>query len=627
MPANNKDTAYINSTVYTDWETRLNDVNQYLEELASKLDASRKLRYSEVDVEAEREANRLQADELYIEQHIIDTNIRREQSPYVQYITQSPRAVICKDKDDQSFDLTLLETDLTEKLRFDGWQTSMFANIDGFMQNGYGVVEVVMDQSRPGEVAHEDVQYGDFVFCADTKDIQAVELTSRAYYFTKSRLLALCGDPENPKDSDFVLAQVEKIISQEPAKDNIESTDGKDASLYKVLKNMFRVQGVVHVAWSAPKVCDDWIRKPRPLYIGRRKLIANPLTQTGTNPLLPNPLGQTVNMMPQSEEQYETQYPYIIFPYCISENNVISALKGRVFLDQDLQEAVASLVSSTVTQARRAAGLYFSKETSDPNDDLLMEKNIFFRSGCLINSKVTSFKLDPPDASIFQAINMLMVSNQNETSQVNFAVNNRKDSRKTAEEIKTSQAQQVQLSTVQVVLFALALTQMYRLMTDIIVSRVKANVLNVGPAIRPLYNRNFKVKPSGDVDVIERQALMQKFAQFWEIVKETPMAISFLSDMMMLAFPDRAPKWIQILNQAQQQAASQQAQMQQMFMQKVGQMASGILQLSKHSEFFSDAGKIHALPAIELAAEQIQQFQKQTQQPQQQKVPRQIANV
>jgi hypothetical protein len=145
---------------------------------------------------------------------------------------------------------------------------------------------------------------------------------------------------------------------------------------------------------------------------------------------------QAAPMIPQDD--YETEYPYILYPYLISENDTISQLKGRIFLDQDLQEAVTSLLSSTVTKARRSAGLYFSKDVSDPNDDLLMQKNIFFRSGCLINSKVTEFELKAPDPAMFSAIQMLVTANQNETSQVNFAVNNRKDSRKTAKEIEVS---------------------------------------------------------------------------------------------------------------------------------------------------------------------------------------------
>src|SRR5258705_13430056 len=110
-------TNYINSVIYNDNEDKLKQLKSVLDDLASKLETSRKLRYDEVDIEAEREAGRFQPDELYVPQHVCDTNIRREQSAYVQYITQSPRAIVCEDEDDPTFDLSLLERDLTKKVR------------------------------------------------------------------------------------------------------------------------------------------------------------------------------------------------------------------------------------------------------------------------------------------------------------------------------------------------------------------------------------------------------------------------------------------------------------------------------------------------------------------------------
>ncbi len=314
------------------------------------------------------------------------------------------------------------------------------------------------------------------------------------------------------------------------------------------------------------------------------------------------------------QDAYERDYPYVLFPYLISENDTIAQLKGRIFLDQDLQEAVSSLLSSCVTQARRAAGLYFAKDTDDPNDDWLMEKNIYFKQGALIPKKVTSFKLDAPDPGIFSAINLLVSTNQNETSQTNFAVNNRKDSRKTAEEIKTANQQQQLLSTVQVVLFSIALTQLYRKMVDIIVSRVKAGVIKVNNQVMPLYSRTFSIKPSGDVDVIERQQLLNQMMQAWPVIQATPMAEAFLMDMMEMMFPDRFPKYQAAMMQAkqasQQQQSGQQAQMIQGLLGEVKQLADGIMELDKHPEFWSESGKIYAKPLVEIASDRIKEFKK-----------------
>lgn len=620
MPASDN-IEYVNSTNYQVLSTKLKELKDALEDLTNKSLASRKLRYADVDIEAEREENRLQPDEVYIPQHIIDTNIRREQSPYVQYITQSPRAVICEDVEDSSIDLSLLDRDLTKKIRYKGWQMSLFATIDGFQANGYSVMELCLDLKNPGELRYEAIQFGDFGFVADTRDLQAVEMTCRAFYYTKTRLLSLCGsiDPNQRKPDDFDREQVLKVIESDSNTANTTTDDynAKDRSLYKIYKVMFRVKGIVHVAWQCVDVCTDWLRVPRPLYIGRRKA-TQPQQQTGMSVLRP-PTGQAPTQklpqaqqpQPQSMEQYETNYPYFLFPYLISENDTISNLKGRVFLDQDVQEAVTSLISSTVTKARRSAGSYFSKDVSDPNDDLLMQKNIFFRSGCLINSKVTQFTLDPPDPAMFSAIQMLVSGNQNETSQVNFAVQNRKDSRKTAEEIKTATQQAQVLSTVQVVLFSLALTNLYSTMKEIITSRVQAGLIKINPMIRPLYDRPTTVKPSGDTDVIEKQQLIQSMMSAWPVVQGTGAANPFLISLLEKMFPDEAAKFISAINAQQQQQASQSNQQMMQMMQMVKQMADGIKKLSEHPEMFSDSGRVHAYPAIEAAAGQIKQIEQQ----------------
>jgi hypothetical protein len=602
-----KDTSYINSTDYNKLKDKLKDLVSIMDELTSKLVASRRLRYTEIDVEGERKAGRLQPDEMYIAQHIIDTNIRREQSAYVQYVTQPQRAVVLRDIMSPANDVALIEQDVTQKVRFDGWQLSLYACIDGMQQNGYGVMEVVQDQNQPGEVAHECVQQGDFGFIADTRDLQEAEMIARQYFFPKTKLVALASDPE----SGWSMVEVNKVIGSESASTDTADgsvVDAKDKSLYRIYKVMFRVNGVVNVAWARKDRCDDWLRPPRPLFLGRRSA---PVPQQ-QQPMMP----QQQPQLPQTQESYETAYPYVIYPYLISENDTISQLKGRVYLDQDTQEAVSSLLSSFCTGHRRASGLYFSKDISDPNDDLMMQKNVFFQPGALINSKVTQFQLTPPNAEMVSAINLLVSGNQNETSQVNFAANNRKDSRKTATEVSAASQSAASLSTVQVVLFSAALRTMYSMMYDIIASRVIAGLIQVDPAVAPMYTRKYHLKPAGDTDVIERQQMVQQMMSAWPVVQNTPANVAFLSDLLAKMFPEQAGKYIQIFQQAQQQQQSQQAQQQQVMNQMNQQLASSVVNLSKHPEMFSDAGKVHALPAVQAAAQQIQQMMQPQQQPQ-----------
>jgi hypothetical protein len=631
--SSDKSIDYINSTDYKKLVSKLNNLKDITFDLTNKTLASRRLRYAEIDIEVERKAGRIAPDEIYVPQHIIDTNIRREQSSYIQYITQSPRAVILKDRVDPSFDLSLLEVDLTEKLRFDGWQLSTYANIDASQANGYGIMETVQDLNNPGDIGREHVQYGDFAFIADTRDLQKAEFLGRSYYFTKSKLLALTkSESENDR---WDKEQVDKLLKMEPNDEQAQIYSGTSTinrSLYKIIKVMFRVKGVVHVAWCAPVFCDDWLRSPRKLYLGRRKLnqgaakvapmlakvppmlekIAIPLFKKRNPSLTDAHIQQIKNGVPPSDEEYETQYPYFIYPYLISENDTIANLKGRVFLDQDTQNAASSLLSSLLTKARRSAGLYFSKDVSDPNDDFLLQKNVYFKQGALLNGKIKEFKLDAPDAQLFTALTTLVSANQQETSQVNFAENNRQaDSRKTATAIKAATAQQQQLSGVQVTLFSVATKNQYTYECDIIKSRVLAGLIKVSPILAQLYARSWTVKPSGDTDVIEKQKMIETMQQAWPVVQNTGAASLFLTDLLEKMFPDNAAKYVKAIQDQQQQQQGQQAQQQQAFMSKVKQLADQVVSLSKHREMFSETGLVNALPAVQAAAQQIEQMQQQ----------------
>ena len=636
--SSDKSTEYINTTDYKKLVSKLNNLKDITFDLTNKSLTSRRLRYAEIDIEVERKAGRIAPDEIYVPQHIIDTNIRREQSSYIQYITQSPRAVILKDRVDPSFDLSLLEVDLTEKLRFPGWQMSTYANIDAFQANGYGIMETVLDLNNPGEIGREHVQYGDFAFIADTRDLQKSEFLGRSYYFTKSKLKSLTvSDIDNDR---WDVEQVDKLLKSEPNDEQAQVYSGTSTinrSLYKIIKVMFRVKGIVHVAWCAPLLCDDWLRKPRPLYLGRRKInqesaavapmiakipqmmekVVMPILKKRNPSLTDSHIAQIKKGLPPSDEEYEKQYPYFLYPYLISENDTIANLKGRVFLDQDTQNAASSLLSSLLTKARRSAGLYFSKDVSDPNDDFLLQKNVYFKQGALLNGKIKEFKLDAPDAQLFTALTTVVSSNQQETSQVNFAENNRQaDSRKTATAIKAATSQQQQLSGVQVTLFSVATKDQYTYECDIIKSRVLAGLIKVLPVLQQMYARSWTVKPSGDTDVIEKQKMIETMQQAWPVVQNTGAAPLFLTDLLEKMFPDNSAKYVKAIQDQQQQQNSQQAQQQQAMMAQAKQLADQVVALSKHREMFSETGLVNAYPALQAAASKIEQFMQQQQQQQ-----------
>ena len=584
---------YIDTIEYKKMVTKIKDLCSVMQEWNSKSVATRRLRYVEVDIEGERKAGRLQPDELYIPMHIIDKNIRREQSSYVQYVAQSPRAVCLTDMQTPAAETSLVETDVSKRLRYEGWQIPIFQCIDGFQQDGYGIMEVVYDESKPGHVAHEFVQLGDFGYIADTRNIQDCEMLGRNYYFSRTKLLSLAKNPE----SGWNATEIMRVIEGQPTSNFSDSVvDNKDKSLYCFTKVTFRLRGIVYVAWANESKCNDWAKPPVPLFLGRRQADNTPLGK----------MKSMFTGVPSTKEQYETDYPYILFPYLISENDTVSQLHGRAFLDEDVQEGASSLMSSYVTAHRRAAQPYFSKDTDDPNADLMLQKNVYFAAGALINAKIKQFQLTAPNAEVMNSIQALIASNQDETAQINFAAMNRKDSRKTAEEIKASTQAASALSTVQVVLFSNALREMYSKMFRIIQNRVNAGlILDVDQQVKPLYQRQYLVRPAGDVDVIERQQTIQMMQQAWPVLQNTPCNIAFMCDLLSKMFPEQAAKYISIINQAQQQQQSQQARMMNQAVNTAKQVAGGIIKLSEHPEMFSDTGRIHAFPIVQEAAKEL----------------------
>jgi len=605
MPApNNPDTdiEYINTLDYSKMSKKLKDLKSVMDTLQRRNTAARKLRYADIDDEVQRGLGQIAPDEVFVPQHIIDSNIRREQASYIQYLTQSNRACILKNLDDPTANTSPLEVDLTNKLRYDDWQITMFANVDGFQQNGYGIIEQTFDINKPGNICREFVTLGDLGVPADTKDIQEAEIISRNYYFSKTQLLEMC---ELGSKWEFDPEQTKVVVESQPTATDDVTVSSSDRSLYKIQKVMFRIKGIVHAAWSYEEKCSDWIRKPKPLFVGRMKEEQIPVA---VNPMIMPQGVQSLKPQTRWVEEFETQYPYFVFPYLISENNTLDKLKGRAYLDQNTQVAVTSLLSSICTAYRRGAGFYASKDSDDPNADDMMQKNVYLKQGTIINSKIKQFQLAFPDPSCFTAIQTLVTANQAETAKVNFAANNRKDSRKTATEIAASTQEAASLSTVQVVLFSTALRKLDTSAFYIIRSRVLAGLLNVSPELKIMYSGNYSVRPAGDVDVIERQQLVSMMMQAWPVIQNTPFSQAYLTDMMMKMFPDYAPKYIKLWEEDEKQQQSAQAQQQQQMMQTAMSIGKNIIELSKRPEMFSETGKIHALPLIEQTAQQLSNF-------------------
>ena len=498
-------------TKYEDASTNVRQLLDVIGTLESTAVENRNSRKLDINVEAERADGHLDEDEFLVPAHIIDTNIRREQSKYVAYVTGSRRSAIFTSITEPTTATGELERDFTDKTRYPGWQVPLFKIIDGMQLHGYSIAEVQFDEDKSGHFAVEAVNYEDFGFPADTRDIQACEMLVHRHYFTALQLRDMVDN------DDFNEDIVDILLNENPDGEGVNYVDVE--SLYEVEKVMFKHEGKVFVAWSCCKKSDDWLRDPRPLYLGRRD-------------------GETL--------QDEVDYPYVIFPYTILEDSAIQNATGRAFADRTVQETITSLMSSFVTAHRRAANFYFAKDNEDPNNTNV-QTSVRFQPGALIDANIKQFQLTPPDTSMVSAIQSLMSQNAQEQSQINYAAMNRKDSRKTATEVQAASNEAQQLSSTQVSLFSIALKDVYEWCWRIYQSRVIAGALRPAASIDLFLNHKFNIKPAGDVDVIERQEKSQKMMVAWQVVAQTPLAPVFLQNMMRLMFPDEGESYAKML--------------------------------------------------------------------------------
>lgn len=493
-------------TKYEDAATPIQGLLNVIGTLESTALENRNSRKLDIDIDSERSDGHLDEDEFLVPAHIIDTNIRREQSKYVAYVTGSRRSAIFTSITEPTAATGELERDFTDKTRYSGWQVPLFKIIDGMQLHGYSIAEVQFDEDMPGHFAVEAVNYEDFGFPEDTRDIQACEMLVHRHYFTAIQLLDMV------ENDDFNEDIVDRLVEDHGQAPEVES-------LYQVEKVLFRHDNKIHVAWSCSAKCDDWLRDPRPLYLGRRD-------------------GEML--------QDETQYPYVVFPYNIHEDSAVQNATGRAFADRTTQETITSLMSSFVTAHRRAANFYFAKDNEDPNNTNV-QTSVRFQNGALIDANIKQFQLRPPDTSMIGAIQSLMSQNAQEQSQINYAAMNRQDSRKTATEIQAASSEAQMLSSTQVSLFSIALKDVYEWCWRIYQSRVIAGVIRPAASLDMYLNHEFNIKPAGDVDVIERQEKSQKMMQAWGVVSQTALAPVFLQNMMRLMFPDEGESYAEML--------------------------------------------------------------------------------
>lgn len=441
--------------------------------------------------------------ETWIPRRVADTNIRREQPARINYISQSRDLAKFRPTSKLTLPIEPLEREFTIAGQYPGWQMPYFQTVDGSGTHGYDAIETVFDSSKPGHFMNRHIGFEHLLFATDVTDIDEAPIVAVVYGATVPQL------EEYAEDFDFSKDQVAMVAKA------LEAQEDKVETKVKLLKVYFKEKGTVYFAWECEH-CREWLKKPEKLYLG---------------------------IIEDGEKVYETSYPITVYRYDISENEKIVETTGRVFRDEHDQEAMTQATSAVVNRTILSTKILFSAEESEETGAKQTQVKIF--NGAIL-PKGEFFNIDPPDPGLFSAIMGLLSLNANETGQVNYAVMNRKDSRKTAKEMSVAEDQAQQLNAVDVMLLSLFMQKVLTLNWRIFRSQVlQGKIESALPNWKQYYEAEYILMPSGDADVIRRQEINNAMKQDWPVISQTGAAQVFLADLMLSSpYAENAQKYI-----------------------------------------------------------------------------------
>jgi hypothetical protein len=545
----------------------------------TQTEANRLKRDIDINLDQLREDGTIDDDETFIPVRVIDTNITRETPPFINFLKNARRIAIFNDTVDPTFDTALLESAFTKGMTYKGWIKPFYKTVDGAATHGWASVEITYDESKPLRCGIEYIAHEDLIFYTETRELQASQDTIRRYRLTILQL------HKYVVQFGFDPVQVNNIIEK------WKTSQDKDKPII-VYKGFHKKDGIVYVRWfSIEGAATDWIKKPEPLSLGICKQVTVMKTvmqpTIGVDPVTNQP---TVQNVPQQVPTQEWQpvplqaYPIAILPYRETEKPLIFDHLGRCFFDNDKQEAMTAITTSYVNGMNRAMRIFASPK-ADTIQDGRPAKNLPIKlaNGTIWDKPMDFYNMPYPSPDVLKALQYLSTANSDEVGQVNFAANNRQDSRKTATEINAAEKESNLLDTVDLTLFSEFIRDVYTIAWAVVQSQalqgsikflqIKNPALQQNPQIQQqnlllgsivnsdgsvqdeaqlvndidTISRNFEIRAAGDVDVIAKEEMVQKMQRDWPVIQQTPLASRFISDYVKLVYPEDGELYSQIL--------------------------------------------------------------------------------
>lgn len=460
-------------------------------------------RVKDLNIEALRSSNQLLADEMYLPVNVIDTNIQRAKPAYLQYLIGPVNLVFFTDPEDLGDSFEDVATAFNTLIKYTNWEEPHLRAIDCAISHFCGAVEVLFDKNAPGRVSVEYVALNDLIIPLNTEYLHQQLYVMRRYRWTSVAL------KRNAKEFGFDPETTDKIL--EELKERVDTAD-----VYKVY---IREPEGLYIAWWSDKCGKEWLRAPIPFDIG---------------------LGGI-----------ETQLPIIPLLADLLEDSKVLAGRGECEKSKHTQTCVSGLESSLINQTMRASNPVFSPE----NMDTAAQEPIVMKAGTISKTALKMHKIDPPDPNLFSLAERIRSQNLDERGQVNYAVNNRTDSRKTATEVMSADAQAVKLQSVSVLnlanylrgvyTYAWRIVKHYALRNEIFLLGTRDEYGNIHNDLSRI-DRNFLITPTGGSEQARMNDVKLGMEKIFPLVRGTALEKVMISDYLRYALPTLGTKYQRI---------------------------------------------------------------------------------
>ena len=507
-------------------------LKKHKNEVSDFIDNARLIRFMPHVAPYAKARGDIKQDETYIPVRLVDTNIRREQPAVVKYLTQPSRVLVLTPKNGADLPSNAqqpLEKDFTEKARYEHWETPWIKGFDGAATFGYDAVRVDFDLDYEGNFVISHVGRENLIIDPDlVGDISSQEMLGLKSPMTGFEIF------EQVEAGMFDEKQAERIIAKDnkgkmPIEgDSVNNLMNISHDIYEVFFKTIEDGETIAYKFFWAEGADDFLRKPKKVFLGRRDM---------------NKPKKDAKGVVDFEPFFEREIPVFLIRYSESENAKLSGIKGRVQLDEADQDAASALMSATVNNAINSAAVYAAPASNptNPDEGIKPPKIISTKdhNDKFFEEPINFFSKPGPDPVLLNTFQMLMGKNAAEQSKVDVAAKNRKDSRKTATELKMTEAEASERASVQLTLFSQSFVAAYGLAFAIYRNRVLMNRIEVPENIWQLLQlTRYNLRAAGDVDVIEREALERKMLQYLPFMEGTPLQQVFLKKLFVHAFPE-----------------------------------------------------------------------------------------